>query len=167
MSPETKAAILGAVVGAAIALVSQATFAIVAMFRGRRVAASMIYAELITNYANASAALNGLGWPAIESSASRAAWDAYGGRLLLPWNRAHDVGAVAMAYNRIDDIAWYDSKHGIERDSEDQADFSKYELDIQEALYVTGRAAGYSDRDLANRGIPIAEVRARQRERGR
>jgi hypothetical protein len=95
VSSETTAALLGALVGAGIAVIGQAVLGVFGTFRARRIAAQIIYAELIGNIANAIPAINGYGWSATKPEALRAAWDAYGARLLLPWHRAHDVGAIA------------------------------------------------------------------------
>jgi hypothetical protein len=158
MSREATAAILGAVAGGGIAIVGQALFGIVGAFRARRVAAQIIYAELVGNYANASAAAEGFGWSSTKPAALRSAWDAYGARLLLPFQKAHDIGTIASAYNRIDDVAWLAT-----HDTLDPSDALTKKLieDIQTGLYVAARRAGYSDREATARGINVAAVRIR------
>jgi hypothetical protein len=114
----------------------------------------VILAELIGNVANASAAVGGMGWTSTKPEALRAAWDTYGGQLLLPWNKAHDVGAVASAYNRVDDIAWLAVNDHI---AENQ-DYQHQLDDIWTGIYVVGRVAGYSELELAGRGVPLDRV---------
>ena len=95
ISSEATAAILGALAGGAIAIGGEAAVGVLSAFRGRRIAAQVIYAELLGNIANAIPAINGFGWSSTKPEALRAAWETYAARLLLPWHKAHDVGAVA------------------------------------------------------------------------
>src|SRR5437899_2344629 len=95
LTGEATAAILGALAGGGIAVVGQALFISLGALRARRVAAQMIYAEILGNLASVIPALNGYGWSSSKPEALRAAWETYGARLLLPWHKPHDVGAVA------------------------------------------------------------------------
>lgn len=70
--------------------------------------------------------------------------------------RPHDVGHVASAYNRVDDIAWLVTQDLI-RPGED---YSAHLLEISAAIYVVGKIAGYSDDELRDRLVPVDEVRA-------
>lgn len=149
------AGILGALAGGGIAIAGQALFIAAGAVRARRVAAQVIYAELIGNLANAVPAIGGSGWSSSKPEALRAAWETYGARLLLPWHKAHDVGSIASAYNRVDDIAWLATENFIDPNQ----DYTAHILDIQVGLYVVGRAAGYSDIELAARQIPVTAVR--------
>lgn len=160
LTAEGAAAIYGALAGGAIVIVSQLAGVLFTSWRARRVAATLIYAELTTNYANASAAVNHLGWPSSRPEADRAAYDAHGARLLRPWHRPHDLGAIAGAYSRVDDIAWLESQDGIEPAD----DYSEYLLDIQLGVYVAGLAAGYDREDLRLRTLPVDELDARLHE---
>lgn len=113
LSAEGTAAVLGALAGGGIAIFGQALFSAFGTLRARRVAAQMIYAELNGNLAAAKTAVAGHGWASSKPEAFRVAWDTYGGRLLLPWHKPHDVGAIALAYNRVDDVAWLASGDAI------------------------------------------------------
>jgi hypothetical protein len=77
--------------------------------------------------------------------------------LLRLWHQPHDLGHVASAYNRIDDIAWLATKDFI--DPHD--DFSTELLDVQVGLYVVGKIAGYSEDELRSRGVAVDDVRER------
>jgi hypothetical protein len=98
-------------------------------------------------------------WSSSKPGARRAAWEAYGGRLLLLRfrQRPHDVGHVASAYNRVDDIAWLVTEKKL--DAKD--DYSEHLREIQAGLYVVGRLAGYSDSELRARGLPVDDLRER------
>jgi hypothetical protein len=154
LSGEGTAALLGAVAGGGIAIVGQAVFGSFGAFRARRVAAQVIFAELVSNLATVLPALDGSGWSATKPEALRAAWDTYGARLLLPWHRAHDVGAVASAYNRVDDIAWLAVNNYITVGQ----NYGAHLGDIYTGMLVVGRASGYSDLELAARGVPVDQV---------
>ena len=107
LSPEASAAIVGAVAGGGIALVAQWLTGGVGALVNRRRAAQLIFAELLGNLANAIPATNpDYGWSSSKAEALRTAWDTYGIRLLLPGHHVHDIGAIASADNRVDDIAW-------------------------------------------------------------
>jgi hypothetical protein len=154
VSGEATAAILGAVAGGGIALLAQAAVGSFGAWRARRVAAQVIYAELTSNLATVVPAIDGAGWSSTKPEALRAAWDTYGARLLLPWHHAHDVGAIASAYNRVDDVAWLAVNDWISKEQ----DYSPHLRDIYVGLYLVGRAAGYSDRELAARNVPVDDV---------
>ncbi len=154
------ATLIGAAVGAGIVLVGQALFGMWAAFRDRRIGAQVIYTELLANVANALPAIDGYGWSASRPEALRSAWETYGPKLLRPWNKPHDLGAISMAYNRTDDVAWLATNNHIDP----KQDYSSHVFEMQAGLYVAGRWAGYSVDELRARSLPVDEIRARLKE---
>jgi hypothetical protein len=165
LSSEASAALLGALAGGLIAVVGQVVFGVFGTWRNRKAAAAIIYAELVSNLGNAGPALAGNGWPAAKPEAMRAAWDAYGARLVLPWHKPHDVAAVAAAYNRVDDVGWLSSTGALPHGTAHRPEYGEYLDDIYAGLYVLGHAAGYSDAELAARMIPVERVQRMLAER--
>jgi hypothetical protein len=125
----------------------------------RRTAAAMIFGELTGNFASAASAVSSRVWTSAKPEAQRAAWEAYGGRLLLlrPWHRPHDVGHVAAAYNRVDDVAWLATEE-ILKPGDDYSDFL---MDIAAGVYVVGRLAGYTNDELRDRQVPSTRFERR------
>jgi hypothetical protein len=156
VSAETTAALLGALVGGGIALLTQAVAAVYGGWRRRRIAAQAIYTELVGNLSNAEVALHAGAWPGLKPGAERAAWETFGSQLLHPWHKPHRLAAVAIAYNRVDDLAWVAEKEAVA----EAGDYSEVLLEIKTGLYVVGSAAGYSDAELAERSIPVEQVKA-------
>lgn len=156
LSPGATDALVGALAGGFIAIGAQAIFGSIGAFRGRRVAAQVIYAELLGNYANALVAIGGAGWSSTKPSALRAGWETYGARLLLPWHKAHDLGSISSAYNRVDDIAWLATEGAVTP----QQNYAQHVLDMQVGLYVVGRAGGYSDIELSARQLDLPRIQA-------
>ena len=83
LTSEATAAILGALAGGLIAIFGQALFVLVGSRNARRTAAALIFAELAGSLASAQTAIEFQTWTSSQPGAHRAAWDAYGGRLLL------------------------------------------------------------------------------------
>jgi len=65
-----------------------------------------------------------------------------------------------MAYNRVDDIAWLAVNGWISKEQ----DYTQHLGEIYRGLYLVGKAAGYSDDELAARSIPVDAIRAELRQ---
>jgi hypothetical protein len=97
-----------------------------------------------------------VGWSSSRQEALRAAWDQHAAKLLLVANKAHDIGAISSAYNRMDDVAWLSANDLIDSKRDD---YTRHILDMQLGLYVAGRWAGYSDEELRARGVATTKVK--------
>jgi hypothetical protein len=66
-----------------------------------------------------------------------------------------DLGALAAADNRVDDVAWRATEETLKPGD----DYSHFLMDIAAGVYVVGRLAGYTNDELRDRQVPVDEVR--------
>lgn len=151
ISQETTIAVLGVALGVVLGYVLQVATSWLSSRRARHVAADLIYAELVGNLAEASAALATGVWTGIHKGARRSVWEAQSSHLPSLWRRRpHDLGKIATAYNRVDDVAYMADK-GMIVPGDGLLD--DYLPEVEAGLYDVGRIAGYSDADLEARGL--------------
>src|SRR5436190_23455368 len=102
MGAEAIAAIVGAAVGGGIVFFTQLGIAIFGGYRARRAAAMLIFAELVSDYAEAETAAKTGEWTSASGQPATTAWETYGIRL-LPHRDISRVAHIASAYMRLRD----------------------------------------------------------------
>jgi hypothetical protein len=146
LGPEATAAVIGALAGGGIAYLAAGANDFLRRRRERRIAAQLIFAELVIGAAEAKGALLAQMWPNIHGGPRRAAWDAYG-RFVMPRRGVEGVGVFATAYSALDDIAWLASTDNIDPNE----DYSLLLQHIDDGLNALARQAGLGQDELDRR----------------